>query len=69
MEALKFIFSGFWIFVGFLILFNMLLYGVLNLILQIIHKNIRARTIRKVGYPPVHCDGDGDFKKENKIKL
>jgi hypothetical protein len=34
---------------------------ILNFILQIVHKNIRASTIRKVGYPPAHCDGDGDM--------
>ena len=30
----------------------------------IIHKIIRYFTIRKHGYPPEYCDGDGDFKKE-----
>jgi hypothetical protein len=39
-------------------------YGILNLILQIVHKTIRAKTIRLKGYPPPHCDGDGDMNNE-----
>ena len=60
MELIKFIFSSFWVFIGSLTLILIpfkVFYG-------IIHKLIRARTIRKVGYPPAHCDGDGDFKEE-----
>jgi len=27
---------------------------------------LRHWNIRKHGYPPAHCDADGDFKTENK---
>lgn len=30
---------------------------------------IRHRTLRLKGYPPAHCDGDGDFPKTSKDKL
>ena len=35
-----------------------------QLILKMWHMFIRYLIIRKHGYPPPHCDGDGDFKKE-----
>lgn len=55
-DFLKWIFDDFWRWVGFMLM----LYCPVNFILQIIHKNIRARTIREKRYPPPHCDGDGD---------
>lgn len=64
MEALKFIFSSFWIFLGFLILIGI----PFRFMFGVFHKLIRARTIRKMGYPPIYCDGDGDFKKEEDKK-
>lgn len=35
-------------------------------IYRIIHKIIRAISISKNGYPPPHCDGDGDFRSVEK---
>lgn len=29
----------------------------------------RHMTLRKIGYPPPHCDVDGDFQKTSKEKL
>jgi len=29
-----------------------------------INRPLRAMNIRKHGWPPPHCDADGDFKKE-----
>jgi len=66
MELLKFILSDFWVFIGAFALLSISLHYPTNLILQIIHKLIRARTIRKVGYPPIYCDGDGDFRSVQK---
>lgn len=57
--------GGFWRFVGVMMMVYLLLYFPTNLILQIIHKIIRRGTISKHGYPPPHCDGDGDFKGED----
>ncbi len=58
-DFFKFIFSNFWYFIGFLIILS----SVLKTIYGIFHKLIRHFTILKVGYPPSHCDGDGDFKE------
>ena len=60
MEAIKFIFSSFWIFIGFCVLFGMLL----QFLTIIWNRFFRHWNIRKHGYPPIHCDADGDFKNE-----
>jgi hypothetical protein len=58
MQLIKFIFSDFWIFLGFSILFGSLLQ-----FLNVIWNRFRRHwNIRKHGYPPPHCDADGDFK-------
>lgn len=62
-SLIKYALADFWTFIGFLIILYLVLYFPTNLILQIIHKLIRQRTIAKHGYPPPHCDADGDFKK------
>lgn len=30
----------------------------------VINRPLRHMNIRKHGYPPAHCDADGDFKKD-----
>jgi hypothetical protein len=30
-----------------------------------INRPLRHMNIRKHGWPPVHCDGDGDFREED----
>lgn len=57
MEIIKFIFSSFWVFVGFVIILSI----VLNSILFIWNRFFRHFNIRKHGYPPSHCDADGDL--------
>lgn len=59
-ELIKFSLSGFWVFIGFLILLS----TVLTAIMFIWNRFWRHWNIRKHGYPPNHCDADGDFKKE-----
>lgn len=49
---------------GFIIILFIIIYFPCDLIIRIVHKSIRAKTIRQVGYPPTYCDGDGDFKNE-----
>lgn len=61
MELIKFIFSNFWIWLGFVIILGQILTAIVNLVNRI----LRHANIKKHGYPPAHCDADGDFKKEN----
>lgn len=51
-------------FIAVIVILYMLLYFPTNLILEIVHKLIRAKTIAKHGYPPDWCDGDGDAYKK-----
>lgn len=62
MELLNFMFEGFWRFVGCLIVLGMLL----NFMLIMWNRFWRHWSIRKHGYPPIHCDADGDFKEDDK---
>lgn len=58
MELLKFVLSDFYVFIGFCIL----LYLVLKFLFKSWNRLMRHFNIRKHGYPPEHCDADGDFK-------
>ena len=58
MEFFKFLLSNFWIWAGFTILFGM----VLDFFFKCWNRFWRHWTIRKHGYPPAHCDADGDYK-------
>lgn len=60
MEIIELIFSGFWHFIGASILIGM----AFQFLLIIWNRFWRHLNIRKHGYPPPHCDADGDFKKE-----
>lgn len=57
MKIIEFIFASFWHFIGFIII----LYALLNFIIILSNRILRHRNIRKLGYPPVHCDADGEF--------
>ncbi len=61
MELLNFMFQGFWHFVGCLIILS----GASNLIFLMWNRFLRHWNIRKHGYPPLHCDADGDFKEKD----
>jgi hypothetical protein len=61
-ELLEFMFTGFWKFFGCLILLAMCL----NFVFRVWNRFWRHWSIRKHGYPPAHCDADGDFEKEDK---
>ena len=56
-EFLKFVFSNFWMWLGFVIIVGM----VLNFIFKVYNRGLRHRNIMKHGYPPEHCDADGDY--------
>lgn len=40
--------------------------GAFNLIAFIYNRTLRYMNIRKHGYPPAHCDADGDFRNSDK---
>ncbi len=42
----------------------LIVYLLTYLIFQIINRALRTINIHKHGYPPEHCDADGDFKSE-----
>lgn len=63
-EIIEIAFSGFWAWLGSFIIFYCLLSGMCNLIFVVWNRFWRHWNIRKHGYPPPHCDADGDFRKE-----
>lgn len=63
-RVVEIIFGGFWS--GFIGLFMFAV--TLNFFMNIWNRTLRHWNIRKHGYPPAHCDADGDFKKESKKK-
>lgn len=64
-EILKLTFQSFWHFCGMM----MILGSVLNFIFLIYNRTIRHLNIRKHGWPPEHCDADGDFEDTDEEKL
>lgn len=64
MDFLNFMFDGFWRFIGCMLLLG----GISNMIMFIWNRFWRHFNIRKHGYPPEHCDADGDFKVEDEEK-
>jgi hypothetical protein len=38
--------------------------NIIKFLIIIINRIIRRSNIRKHGWPPTHCDADGDFKEE-----
>lgn len=57
-EFLDIIFRSFWTWLGF----TWILYILTHFLGAIINRTLRHRNIRKYGYPPPHCDADGDFR-------
>lgn len=60
LELLKYATSGFWVFIGSFLLFNGLLYFIINMILRIWSRFVRLLMVYKHGWPPDHLDADGD---------
>lgn len=56
--------GGFWKFIGYWIIITVIISIPANLIRFAINRPLRHWNIRKHGYPPPHCDADGDFKQE-----
>lgn len=61
-EIIEYALSGFWRFIGFIIILSII--G--NFLFIVVNRIIRGFNIRKHGYPPSHCDADGDFKEDEK---
>lgn len=60
LEILKFVFSSFWIWLGTFLLLALVLQAILNMVNRI----YRHKNINKHGYPPEHCDADGNTLKD-----
>lgn len=56
LELLQFVLSGFWIFIGFLIILSVAVIVPLQLFLRYLN-------IRKHGWPPPYLDADGDNRQ------
>ncbi|MDQ7818710.1 MAG: hypothetical protein RDU14_16915 [Melioribacteraceae bacterium] len=59
-NLLKIALNDFWSFLGTVILISL----PLNFILKMWNRFFRHWNIRKHGYPPSHCDADGEFPKK-----
>jgi hypothetical protein len=61
MDAFKFMSDSPW-----LTFFLVLIVGevVVRVVVNLPNRILRHWNIRKHGYPPVHCDADGDFRPE-----
>lgn len=55
--------GGFWNFIGYFMLLTLIIGTPAKVIIFAINRPLRHRNISKHGYPPAHCDADGDFKK------
>lgn len=56
--------GGFFKFLGYWLMVYIFLEIPSRLIRFLINRPLRHVTLRKHGYPPSHCDADGDFKSE-----
>jgi hypothetical protein len=65
-KILEIAFSGFWPFVGMMILLNGAAYFIVNMIIKMWVRFTRVLMVRKHGWPPAHLDADGDWKPEPK---
>lgn len=59
MDVIEFIFRSFWTFIGTCLILG----GIGDFLLKMWNRFWRHWNIRKHGYPPSHCDADGDFKE------
>lgn len=57
LEFIKFILSDLFVFIGFCIIAG----GLLNFTYDFYTRTLRHFAIMKHGYPPEHCDSDGDL--------
>lgn len=58
MEIIKFIFSDFWIWLGFVLILS----GFGDFIIKMYNQTLKHINIKKHNYPPEYCDADEDLK-------
>lgn len=66
-ELLKYATSGFWIFCGCLVIlstFATVICYPIKIVFLMLNRTLRHKNILKHGYPPPHCDADGDLKEK-----
>lgn len=56
--------GGFFRFIGCIMIIYLILETFFKTLTLIINRPLRHWNIRKHGYPPPHCDADGDFKQQ-----
>ena len=59
MELIKFIFSDFWIWLGFTIIFT----TIINFIYKVYSRTLKHRSIMKNGYPPEYYEEEEDMNQ------
>lgn len=67
LEILKFAFSSFEVWLGFIIILMMVFAFANNCLTTVFrcwNRFVRHLNVRKAGWPPNHLDADGDFKPE-----
>lgn len=67
-KILDIAFSGFFPFLGMIILINAIVYAAFNAVLKFWSRFMRMLMVRKHGWPPGHLDADGDWPKQPKNK-
>ena len=60
-DFLDFVFRSFWTFIGFAIILGIVVQFLYSLIYNPIQRTLRHRVMMKHGYPPKHCDADGNY--------
>jgi len=63
-KILDIAFSGFWQFVGMIIILG----GIISVLINLWTRFMRMLMVRKHGWPPEHLDVDGDWKEYFKKK-
>jgi hypothetical protein len=68
LEILKYATSGFWVFMGvssILLLVALIIEELLQGFIIVTNRFVRHLNIRSKGWPPEHCNSDGDIIKKN----
>ena len=63
-KIIEIAFSGFWPFIGMMILLNGAAFFTVNGLIRIWIRFMRMIMVLKRGWPPNHLDADGDWKPE-----
>jgi hypothetical protein len=60
-DLLELVLAGFWKFIGFTVIFYILIHYLANFPVKIWSRFMRMLMVRKHGWPPSHLDADGDW--------